>query len=664
MTHDIEPYAGQQRHQFSITFFEDMYPTKKGEALVDLQTLADEIGRKHAGSKDQLPWLKLSKFGDTPNAKGYLRYNENVLSVTGLELDYDAGTLSFDEAVEIAEKAGLQCLIYTSPSNLTEGKHKWRILCPLEEEVDPIQRDHLMGRVNGLYGGIFDPASWTLSQSYYYGYVDGNSVNHHVEVVDGSPVDTMHELDEIWRPKPLHSARFDGGSDTAYRRHAYQEGQFNYDMAADAIRTGKNYHNALLSLIAHMAARGSNRDEILERIRGILDSVPSHLRDHRYKARSSLRHLNGIMDWVLIKENTRFVQRARESDHVAKEKAQKGPRLLSESEALAHLQPQDWLIHDVMERGYLYALTARSGSGKTAVALMMAYQMAAQDIPSRYLGSREVEPGNVVFLAGENPADLVRRMAGFRAHHGLKAQASLAVVMGTFSIRDNVETLTAQIPKDRPISLVVVDTAQSFFPGSEENSNAEMLAYAQTLRQLTKLPGNPCVLVLCHPAKFAAAQADLLPRGGSSFLGEIDGNLTLWSDGDGDKVFELHHTDKLRGPGFEPIKIEMIRYTDPGLVDTKGRPSYTVIASVVSEQEAESRADEYSERQQAIIDALGFAKEGLRHGALSEVTMIPKATVTRLLRDLMARPPRVEKAGSIYRLVKLPKKNGKVSDDK
>lgn len=331
----------------------------------------------------------------------------------------------------------------------------------------------------------------------------------------------------------------------------------------------------------------------------------------------------------------------------------KGPRLIWESEALRLRQPQDWLVQDILERGYLYSLTGRSGSGKTAIALLISYLIAAADIFPRLLGTREVERGTVVFLAGENPVDVIRRMAGIRGHYKLVDQASIALVQQTFSIKDHIETIASQIPQDRPISLVVVDTAQAFFDGAEENSNSEMRAYAQTLRQLTKLPGGPSVLVLAHPAKFAASQADMLPRGGSAFLAEIDGNLTLWSDGDSEQVFELHHTDKLRGPGFEAIKIELIKYTDDSFVDTKGRPSYTVVAQVVTEAEAAARADAAFDTKTETINALTHAGEaGISQAQLLDILKATRpntarSTAKRIL-DKLVSERLAERRGSLY----------------
>ena len=105
--------------------------------------------------------------------------------------------------------------------------------------------------------------------------------------------------------------------------------------------------------------------------------------------------------------------------------------------------------------------------------------------------------------------------------------------------------------------------------------------------QADRLPGGPCGLVLCHSIKHAAEPAHLLPRGGGAFLAEVDGNLTAWKD---NKLITLHHSDKFRGPGFEPIIFRLETVIVDALHDSKGRPIPTVRAVTISETEEEQEA--------------------------------------------------------------------------
>src|ERR1051325_9268333 len=100
-----------------VTFFRDYAAREAFERDVAIERLVDGIRARTAARKDQLPWLKLARFGDRPSAAASLRHDENVTAITGIEADYDGGEVGFDYAVEVAEKAGLRGIIYASPSH-------------------------------------------------------------------------------------------------------------------------------------------------------------------------------------------------------------------------------------------------------------------------------------------------------------------------------------------------------------------------------------------------------------------------------------------------------------------------------------------------------------------------------------------------------------------
>jgi predicted transcriptional regulator len=312
------------------------------------------------------------------------------------------------------------------------------------------------------------------------------------------------------------------------------------------------------------------------------------------------------------------------------------PTIQTEEQILAALKPRDWLVRNIIERGYVYSLTGPTGSGKTAVALLISYAMANDDMP-KSLGRLEVEAGRVVFLAGENPADVGPRMKAMRVANYLISPSRFGVVSQIFSIAEHLANVRIEIEMHGPADLIVVDTAAAFATANavtEENSNIEMGNYAQMLRKLTTLPGNPAVLVLCHPAKAVTTDREaMVPRGGSGFLAEVDGNLALLPVTKG--VVELTHTSKLRGPGFEPITIELLPVTDPAFDDLKGRQNWSVVARVMQEFEIAEKEDAELSDREKVVAALRFAGEdGMRQAQIVETTGINKGNLSRIIRDM------------------------------
>ncbi|MBU3989390.1 MAG: PriCT-2 domain-containing protein, partial [Gammaproteobacteria bacterium] len=150
-------------------------------------------------AKKQCPWLKLATFGDKRSEKGSLRHNANVVTVTGLEADYDGEVMSMATAKEQLERHGIRAALYPSPSSTPE-KPRWRAVCPLSRPHAPEQRQRFMGWLNGALGGVLAGESFTLSQGYFFGATPTN--HYHVLVTfddpdDGTCIDQLDNLDEI-----------------------------------------------------------------------------------------------------------------------------------------------------------------------------------------------------------------------------------------------------------------------------------------------------------------------------------------------------------------------------------------------------------------------------------------------------------------------------------
>ena len=176
------------------TFFPNKSATTLTARDISLEELCDLILKTSAAAKADLPWLKLAIFGDKRTHKGSLRHDANVVSISGIEADYDDEVMSFDEATEILEVARLSALLYTSPSH-TEDNPRWRVLCPTSRDLPPEQRARLLGRLNGSFGDVFAPESFALSQSYYYGSVNRNAA-HRAVIVAGDCIDLRDDLDD------------------------------------------------------------------------------------------------------------------------------------------------------------------------------------------------------------------------------------------------------------------------------------------------------------------------------------------------------------------------------------------------------------------------------------------------------------------------------------
>ena len=158
-------------------------------------------------SKHACPLLKLATFGTAYSEKGALRHDANVLSITGVEGDHDAQTMTPAEAAFLLSAAGIAAIVYTSASH-TPATPRWRVLVPTSQPYAPSVHRELVGRLNRVLRGCFSNESFTLSQAYYFGQVAG--VPYECHVVPGQPIDLVPGLVPLF---PAFSGNDDGGFD-------------------------------------------------------------------------------------------------------------------------------------------------------------------------------------------------------------------------------------------------------------------------------------------------------------------------------------------------------------------------------------------------------------------------------------------------------------------
>ena len=312
----------------------------------------------------------------------------------------------------------------------------------------------------------------------------------------------------------------------------------------------------------------------------------------------------------------------------------KGVTVVSEQEFINSLDIPDPIIDGVISRGRSYSLTAKTGHAKTALA---AYFMMAVSEPRCVPWELVSSPCDVLFCSGENPDDLKMRVLG---HYNEKPDLKGSrrhYVEGVFDIEQNYSVIKRAAEKIDDLGLIIIDTKQAFQGIDDDNSNTENLEFASICRRLTFLPSRPAVLVLCHPIK-NATKDNLIPRGGSSYLNEVDGNLCQWLE---QGVVTLHWAGKLRGTNFDPIKFKLKTTSHPKLLDKYGRSIDTVVLDRLSEMEGRQIYKENVSRQDKVLLSVArYPDQSVSDrcfdcGLVNEKGDAQKSTMHRLLDDLV-----------------------------
>jgi hypothetical protein len=277
---------GNQPHtKFRITFFKNFAATTKTEKEVTLEELRDLILSTSAVTKSELPWLKMAQFGTKKTDKNCLRHDANLSGLTGVEGDYDAEVLSFNDAVEMLQEMNLYALIYTSPSH-TEAKPRWRILAPLSKFESRIEmRAKYAARINGRMGCIFKTReTFTLSQSYYYGRaLDNPDANHRAIIIEGDFIDLRDDLYKFeaagMHPGVAGQKNENGQTDT-FEEFGNQHGSHGFESILAEIGDGpglKGFNDVLSRAAASYAKQygtSFDRKELKTRLREAINNAP------------------------------------------------------------------------------------------------------------------------------------------------------------------------------------------------------------------------------------------------------------------------------------------------------------------------------------------------------------------------------------------------------
>lgn len=210
---DADAYENPLDRLLVWTEFPDWFARSKKRRRSSLRQLGYEIQRTVGKTKDELSWLKLAEFGDEPKSErtGCLRHYGNMIAVHGIELDFDKGDPTWDQALARLWEARIPGLLYTTRRHTSE-MHRFRILLPLSRPMPPAERARLVARAYGVVRGTIDGACFALPQSFYFGSPGG--VRVFIELIDplgGRYIDQAGDLDagalnkkgEPWDSEPV-----------------------------------------------------------------------------------------------------------------------------------------------------------------------------------------------------------------------------------------------------------------------------------------------------------------------------------------------------------------------------------------------------------------------------------------------------------------------------
>lgn len=148
---------------------------------------------------------------------------------------------------------------------------------------------------------------------------------------------------------------------------------------------------------------------------------------------------------------------------------------------------QPMLIDDLLTQGGMTVLYGDSNSGKTFVALDMAYAIAS----GKDWNGKKTTKGLVVYIAAEGGRGIKARVAALKKKYGWENTAFAIIpcpINLTSTQKDAAELLslvaTAEAQYAQPAALIVVDTVSRALAGADENSSTDMGAFVANVDRI------------------------------------------------------------------------------------------------------------------------------------------------------------------------------------
>lgn len=166
------------------------------------------------------------------------------------------------------------------------------------------------------------------------------------------------------------------------------------------------------------------------------------------------------------------------------------------------LQPGGWRIKNVLPDRGLVVLFGASGSGKTFVAIDMAYAIARG---VAWRGNR-TQRGRVLIVAAEGGKGMSKRLKAYADYYDIdpnEVDIGLLTVPPNFLLSEDVTDLAGAISASGGADVIIVDTMAQVTPGANENSSEDVglaLGNARALEMATEA----LIMMVDHSGKDAS----------------------------------------------------------------------------------------------------------------------------------------------------------------
>lgn len=147
--------------------------------------------------KKAQPLIKLGTFEGDSRGAGH-----SLTTISGIELDYDAGEVTVTRAAKLLSEAGIECVVCSTYTSSMDNP-KWRVFAPTSRELPAELRSYLVSALDGVLGNIAARESYTPKQTFFYGrnpetaYVYLHLTGEYVDVALKDSANAAYRADKL-----------------------------------------------------------------------------------------------------------------------------------------------------------------------------------------------------------------------------------------------------------------------------------------------------------------------------------------------------------------------------------------------------------------------------------------------------------------------------------
>lgn len=372
------------------------------------------------------------------------------------------------------------------------------------------------------------------------------------------------------------------------------------------------WHKNVLKAVAHMTRRGTPADIVLEVLPPLVVQAGYSLAETRADITTMI---NGAVRRGFVPDIAEPLG----------EPTATGTWPILDLEALADVEPPNWLVDQYLVSHGVSMLYAPPASFKSFISLDLALSVA-HGVSWRGIN---VQPASVLYIAAEGKSGVYARVLAWAHHRGSSGLAQPFRVCPTAvnlldpqQVASFNECLLGLVD---PPKLIIVDTLARCCVGADENSAQDAGRIMSSAQQIADAIGGH-VMLIHHAGK----DADKGARGSSAFRGAVDTELRLKRD---ERMVWLHVDKHKDAEEPKPAAFDMVAIE--GLHPKTGEILASLVPVAFDREVAMPAPKRTGKHEKRILEFLSTVIEA-SHQDIAQFMQIDGGTLRRALRTLVA----------------------------